>query len=421
MIGSRINPCKAATETFADSMDACLVKPAELLLTFNMGSTTLKVAAFERHAPAIPVFRLTVEIASGKSWGSGQVPPLLQAFDPHQDVSDIVALVVSHAAGRGQGVGVLAHRVVHGGRFTGPEWITDELLHELEDLETLCPLHQPPALEIIWHLRALWPELPQIAVFDTAFHGHLPALATTYALPAALRAQGVMVHGFHGISCQHVMHELQARQPALAAGRVLIAHLGQGASMTAVLQGKSVATSMGFSTLDGLPMGTRSGQLDPGILLYLLDLGWNKSRLTDLLYHQSGLFGLSGLSADMRELLESRSEAARFAVDYFCYRAARMVASLACAMEGLETIVFTGGVGEHQPLIRERICQRLAWLGVELDPAANLAGQDVLSRSESRCRVLMLPCDEESEISRQCADLLVLQPQGEPLRNAAAR
>ncbi|MCC2636734.1 MAG: acetate kinase [Moraxellaceae bacterium] len=419
MIGIQTTPGKAAAKTFADRMDACIARPAELLLTFNMGSTTLKVAAFEKHAPVIPVFRLTVEIASGKSWGSGNVPPLLRAFEPHQDVADIVALVVSHAATRGQVVNVLAHRVVHGGRFTGPEWITDELLHELEDLETLCPLHQPPALEIIWHLRALWPELPQIAVFDTAFHSHLPALATTYALPAELRAQGVMAHGFHGISCQHVLRELQVQQPELAAGRVLIAHLGQGASMTAVLQGRSVATSMGFSTLDGLPMGTRSGQLDPGILLYLLDLGWNKSRLTDLLYHQSGLLGLSGLSADMRELLESRSEAARFAVDYFCYRAARMAASLACAMEGLDTLVFTGGVGEHQPRIREKICERLAWMGVEIDLEANRAGKGALNRPESRCRVLVLPCDEEAEISRQCAGLQVQAPLAGPFPQAS--
>ncbi len=201
------------------------------------------------------------------------------------------------------------------------------------------------------------------------------------------------------------MRELQATQPLLAGGRVLIAHLGQGASMTAVHQGKSVATSMGFSTLDGLPMGTRAGQLDPGILLYLLDQGWNKSRLTDLLYHQSGLLGLSGLSADMRELLASPGEAARFAVDYFCYRAARMAASLACAMEGLDVLVFTGGVGEHQPLLRERICQRLGWMGVELDREANLAGEGMLSRPGSRCRILMLACDEEVEISLQCAGL----------------
>lgn len=392
-------------------MDACTTQPTELLLTFNMGSTTLKVAAFEVAAPAAPLFRLTVEVATGSTRGSGKVPPLLASFEPHQDVTDIVTLITSHAAQAGQVVSLLAHRIVHGGRFAGPQWLTDEVLQELEDLEPLCPLHQPPALEIIWHLRALWPELPQAAVFDTAFHLQQPALASSYALPGPLRAQGLVAHGFHGVSCEHVMRELQDHQPFLAGGRVLIAHLGQGASMTAVQQGRCVATSMGFSTLDGLPMGTRAGQIDPGVILYLLDQGWNKSRLTDLLYHQSGLLGLSGLSADMRELLDSRSESARFAVDYFCYRAARMAASLACAMEGLDTVVFTGGVGEHQPLVREKICQRLGWLGVELDAGANGAGRGDLSRPGSRCRVLLVPCDEEVEISRQCADLAVQHPQ----------
>lgn len=395
-------------------MDAPVSPATELLLTFNMGSTTLRVAAFERAAPAQPLFRLTVEIASGQAWGEGAVPPLLAGFEPQLDVTDVVALAVSHAACPGQTVGVVAHRVVHGGRFEGPQWVTDELLQELEGLEPLCPLHQPPALEVIWHLRALWPELPQLVVFDTAFHLHQPALATTYALPAPLRAQGIIAHGFHGISCQHALRALEAAQPALAGGRVLIAHLGHGASMTAVQQGRSVATSMGFSTLDGLPMGTRAGQLDPGILLYLLDLGWNKSRLTDLLYHQAGLLGLSGLSADIRELLASPADAARFAVDYFCYRAARMAASLACAMEGLDVLVFTGGVGERQPLIREKICQRLGWLGVTLDSAANLSGQGVISGAASRCRVLVLACDEESEMARQGAALPDGVPQARP-------
>lgn len=387
---------------------------AELLLTFNMGSTTLKVAAFSLSSPAQPLFRLTVEVASGHSRGEGQVPATLTSFEPHLDVTDIVTLVVSHAAGQGQRVAVMAHRIVHGGRFDAPQWATDDVLQELEDLEPLCPLHQPPALEIVWHLRALWPDLPQLVVFDTAFHLHQPALATTYALPAPLRAQGIIAHGFHGISCEYVMRVLRAQQGDIADGRVLIAHLGSGASMTAVRQGRSVATSMGFSTLDGLPMGTRAGQLDPGILLYLLDLGWNKSRLTDLLYHQSGLLGLSGISADMRELMASPGDAARFAIDYFCYRAARMAASLACAMEGLDALVFTGGVGEHQPLVREQICQRLGWLGVALDAPANRTGQLLISTPASRCRLLVIPCDEESEIARQATALLAREPQPVP-------
>ncbi|HEX4870574.1 MAG TPA: acetate kinase [Moraxellaceae bacterium] len=392
-------------------MDARTAPATELLLTFNMGSTTLKVAAFDRLAPATSLFRLSVDIASGQAWGEGAVPPLLAAFEPHLDVTDIVTLVASHAAAAGQRVGAIAHRVVHGGRFDAPQWVTDEVLQELEDLEPLCPLHQPPALEIIWHLRALWPELPQLVVFDTAFHLRQPALATTYALPAPLRAQGIIAHGFHGISCQHAMGELRVRHPELAGGRVLIAHLGHGASMTAVQHGQSVASSMGFSTLDGLPMGTRAGQLDPGIMLYLLDQGWNKSRLTDLLYHQSGLLGLSGLSADMRELLHSPSDSARFAVDYFCYRAARMAASLACAMEGLDALVFTGGVGEHQPQVREKICQRLGWLGVTLDPDANLTGRGAISAPASRCRVLVVACDEEREIARLGGELIAREPQ----------
>lgn len=386
----------------------------ELLLTFNIGSATLKVAAFAIGPPAPPLFRLHIELATGLVHGRGRVPPELQAFEPHPDLTDVVALVASHAAVPGERVAVAAHRVVHGGHHAGPTWITEELLQELEDLEILCPLHQPPALEIICHLRELWPELPQIAVFDTAFHRHQPAVANTYALPAALRAQGLSAYGFHGISCQHVLRELQQNHPALAGGRVLIAHLGQGASMTAVQQGRSVATSMGFSTLDGLPMGSRCGHLDPGVLLYLLENGWTRSRLTDLLYHQSGLLGLSGQSANMHELLQSRSEGAQFAVEYFCYHAARHAASLACAMGGLDTLVFTGGVGEHQPQIRDRICRHLGWLGVELDASANLVGHNVLSAPESRCRILVVAADEEGEISRQCEGMVAQVPQHLP-------
>lgn len=374
----------------------------DILLTFNKGSSSLKVAAYALCTPSLPLFRLSLELATGRTHTQGRVPEFLHGFEPHQDITDIVTLIACHAASPDQRLAAVAHRVVHGGSYREPQWLDEALINELEELEVLCPLHQPPALEIICHLRELWPELPQVAVFDTAFHRDQPALATSYALPAPLREQGISAYGFHGISCQHVMRMLQDEHPPLAEGRVLIAHLGHGASMTAVQGGRSIASSMGFSTLDGLPMGTRCGDLDPGVLLYLLERGWNKSRLIDLLYHQSGLLGLSGHSSDMRELLASKNEAARFAVDYFCYRAARTAASLATAMEGLETLVFTGGIGEHQPRIRERICQRLAWLGVEIDSEANLAGRHEMSRPGSRCRILVVPADEETEISRQC-------------------
>ena len=203
------------------------------------------------------------------------------------------------------------------------------------------------------------------------------------------------------------MRVLGERHAEYADGRVLVAHLGQAASITAVHHGSSVACSMGFSTLEGLPMGTRCGELDAGVLLYLMEKGWSKSRLTDLLYYQSGLLGLSGLSADMRELLASKAEAARFAVDYFCYRAARTAASLACAMEGVETLVFTGGIGEHQPLIREKICQRLRWMGVDIDSVANRNDQEVISTPASSCRIIAVPADEEGEMSLQYRNLLL--------------
>lgn len=377
----------------------------DLLLTFNMGSATLKVATFALAASGSARFRLTVELATGFTHGSGQVPDRLRAFEPNQDITELVALITSHAAGPDERVAAIAHRIMHGGHHRQPQVIDDKLLQELQDLEVLCPLHQPPALEAVCHLRELWPALPQLAVFDTSFHRHQPALATAYALPAALRVQGITAYGFYGISCQHVLRELRTHRSSLAGAKVLIAHLGQGASLTAVRNGVSVASSMGFSTLEGLPMGRRCGQVDPGILLYLMELGWSKSRLTDLLYHQSGLLGLSGLSDDLRVLLASNSEGALFAVDYFCDRAARLAASLSCAMEGLDVIVFTGGVGEHQATVREQICRRLGWMGVELDREANLKGLGMLSTPASRCRVLALPCDEEGEMSWQCAEL----------------
>lgn len=383
-----------------------------LLLTFNVGSSTFKVAAFSLNEPAKPLFRLNIELTTGFVHSSGLLPEALRNISSDYGIEDLATLITNHAAGEGQRVAVLAHRIVHGGRrYQGAQWINTEVLHELEKLEPLCPLHQPPALGVVNHLRLLWPDLPQLVVFDTAFHRRQPSLASSYALPEALRQQGIAAYGFHGISCQHVLRVLREQHSELAGGRVLIAHLGQGASLTAVHHGDSVACSMGFSTLDGLPMGTRCGELDAGVLLYLLEQGWTKSRLTDLLYHQSGLLGLSGISADMRDLLASKSPAARFAVDYFCYRAARVAASLTCAMEGLDTLVFTGGIGEQRPLIREKICRHLHWMGVEIDVAANLIGDTVISDAASSCRILVVAADEEREMSLQCHEQLLHENQ----------
>lgn len=375
----------------------------EVLIVFNVGSSTLKVQAARLADPAHPLFRLGIELATGITQVREGLPASFPVFTPAHTLEDMAMLVVSHAMESGLQVAGVLHRVVHGGRrHREAQWVSDELLQELQRLEMLCPLHQAPALELIHHLRSLWPALPQMAVFDTAFHRRQPALATTYALPAALRLQGIAAYGFHGISCQHVLRQLRTQHAGLADARVLVAHLGQGASLSAVHHGESVACSMGFSTLDGLPMGTRCGELDAGVLLYLMEMGWSKSRLTDLLYHQSGLLGLSGSSADMRQLLAGKTETERFAVDYFCYRAARLAASLACAMEGLDVLVFTGGIGEHQPAIRDKICQRLRWMGVAIDSDANLVGHGMVSLAASRCRILVVKSDEEGEMVQQC-------------------
>ncbi len=378
----------------------------DLLLALNVGSSSLKAAVYRLCDGAHPVFRYSVELGSGTCQTSGEVPAALRESPPGELLEDIVARLVSQAALPGQRVLAIVHRVVHGGHQRHPQRVTDKLLQELEKLESLCPLHQPLALELVHYLHQLWPELVQLLVFDTAFHQTQPDMARTYALPAPLRQQTMLAGGFHGISCQHVLRQLRREHPALAGARVLVAHLGQGASITAIHHGESVACSMGFSTLDGLPMGTRCGELDPGVLLWLLEQGWSKSRLTDLLYHQSGLLGLSGESADMRVLLASHSEAAAFAVDYFCYRAARMMASLACALQGVDAIVFTGGIGERQPRIREKICRQLEWMGVQVDSAANLVGHGAISSAASRCRLLVMAADEEREMCLQVQPLL---------------
>ncbi len=411
----------------------------DLLLTFNMGSFALRMAAWPLQATA-PRFRLHLEPASGLARVEGDFPADILSFTPHQGIDNIVTLVISCMRRQGLRIAACVHRIAHGGRkFHAPRWIDAALLHELGELEPLRPLHQPPALEIIHCLRKRWPELRHIAAFDTAFHDDQPALAATCALPAELRHRGITAYGFHGISCQHIMRELRQWQPARADGRVLIAHLGHSAGMTAVLDGKSIACSMGFSTLDGLPMATRCGQLDVGIVLYLLEQGWNHSRLTDLLYHRAGLLGLSGISGDMRELLHCKNDAADFAVDYFCYRAAREIASLAGAMEGLDVLVFTGGIGEHQPLIRKKIVDRLAWLGGNMDDTKNTAvpgtasthapqpstdastatpahtpkqAWHTISAPSSRFDILVIPADEERELGLLGRTLLAVPQNG---------
>ncbi|HEU5323457.1 MAG TPA: acetate/propionate family kinase [Methylomirabilota bacterium] len=296
----------------------------------------------------------------------------------------------------------VGHRVVHGGvRYAAPVAVDGEVLAALEALVPLAPLHQPGSLAPIRVLRARLPEVVQVACFDTAFHRGHPDVADRFAVPEALHREGVRRYGFHGLSYEAIVHALPAAAPALAGGRVVVAHLGHGASMCAIAAGRSVESTMGFSALDGLPMGTRCGQIDPGVLLYLLrDKGLGAAELERFLYHECGLKGLSGLSGDVRDLLASDAAPARLAVDYFVHRIARELGALSAVLGGLDGLVFTGGIGEHSAEIRARVCRRAAWLGLRLDEEANAAGGPRISAPDSAVSAWRLATDEEGVIAR---------------------
>jgi len=302
------------------------------------------------------------------------------------------------------GVGALAavgHRVVHGGsRFAAPVRVDQDVLRELEELVSLAPLHQPHNLAIIRAVAAREPDLPQVACFDTAFHRTMPEVAQRFALPRALHDAGIRRYGFHGLSYEYIARRLRDLDPAAAAGRVVVAHLGAGASLAALRAGKSVDTTMSFTALDGVPMGTRSGALDPGVLLYLLQQRrMSPERLTQLLYHESGLLGVSGISSDMRELEVSTDARAREAIELFVYRIAREVGALAAILGGLDALVFTAGIGENSPGIRRRVCNEMCWLGVTIDADHNAAHRAVISAPASAIKVMVIPTDEERMIA----------------------
>jgi acetate kinase len=297
----------------------------------------------------------------------------------------------------------LGHRVVHGGpEFSQPTLITSQVLTSLEKLIPLAPLHQPHNLVPIRIAADRLPGVPQVACFDTAFHSVQSELARAFALPRAITQRGVLRYGFHGLSYEYIASVLPQFDAKAAAGRVVVAHLGNGASMCAMRAGKSVATTMGFTAAEGLPMGTRSGSIDPGVILYLIDeLKLNARQIEKLVYQESGLLGVSGISSDMRTLLESPDPSAQFAVDLFIYRVGRELGSLAAAIGGLDALVFTGGIGEHAAVIRQEICLDASWLGVELDAAANNAGGLRINTESSRVSVLVIPTNEELMIARQ--------------------
>lgn len=305
----------------------------------------------------------------------------------------------------------VGHRIVHGGPdYSGPVALTDDVTARLEALVPLAPLHQPRCLAPIRIIKAIKPELTQIACFDTAFHHGMVPPANRFAIPRRFEARGIRRYGFHGLSFEYVAGRLADIAPELAASRTVIAHLGNGASLCALREGRSIDTTMGLTPLDGLVMGTRSGTIDPGVLLYLQQHdGMSAEEVQHLLYHQSGLLGVSGISADMRALLASREAAAREAVELFTLRAAQEVAAMATTLGGLECMIFTGGIGEHAKEIRGAIGERLRWLGVRLDVGANDAGHERINADNSAVDVLVIPTNEELTIARHCVRVLGAQ------------
>lgn len=301
----------------------------------------------------------------------------------------------------------VGHRVVHGGAaYDKPTFIDQGVVNRLEELTSLAPLHQPYNLAPIRSLLAKFPDLPQVACFDTAFHRNHGKVADYFAIPQRLYDEGVRRYGFHGLSYEYIASVLPERAPDIAKGRVIVAHLGSGASMCALSAGRSVESTLGFTALDGLPMGTRPGQLDPGVVLYLLTTkGMSPEEVQNFLYRECGLKGLSGVSNDMRELLNSDNPGAKFAIDYFVYRAALNVGLLAAALEGLDGFVFTAGIGENSSAIRKRIIEKLGWLGVQLDPAEN-ANQSVKISGPGGVPVYVIPTDEELMIAKHTLSML---------------
>jgi acetate kinase len=306
----------------------------------------------------------------------------------------------------------VGHRVVHGGPdYDRPVVVDEAVLKRLEQYNSLAPLHQPNNLAAIKLVMARRPELVQAACFDTAFHRSHNAIADHYAIPESYYQEGVRRYGFHGLSYEYIAGRLREIAPDIAGGRVIVAHLGSGASMCALAGGQSIESTMGFTALDGLPMGTRPGQIDPGVLLYLVgEKQMTPAALEHLLYYESGLKGLSGVSNDMRELEASTAPGAALAIDHFVYRIALNAGMLAAALGGLDAFVFTAGIGENSPLIRERVAQRLAWLGITLDPSANAAGQTLISQPGSRTRLYVVPTNEELMIARHTLALLTRAP-----------
>lgn len=379
------------------------------VVSLNSGSSSIKFALFTLDDTGAPVLA-----AGGKIERIGTAPHLVartadgallleRDWPADRDHAALLADLFAWGAERLGEHAVLGigHRVVHGGTaFVAPQRVDDAMLAALDALCPLAPLHQPHNLAAIRAIAALRPDLPQVACFDTAFHDDRPALATRFALPRKFHEMGIRRYGFHGLSYEYVARQLARIDPALAEGRVIVGHLGNGASLCAMHGGRSVDTTMGFTALDGLMMGTRCGTIDPGVVLHLqTQLGMSAGEVEDLLYRRSGLLGVSGISGDMRTLSASDDPAADEAIDLFAWRAAREAGGLIASLGGLDDLVFTAGIGEHHADVRARICRRLAWAGVAIDAQANARNAPLISTGDSAIAVRVMPTDEERMIA----------------------
>jgi acetate kinase len=389
----------------------------DAIVVLNAGSSSIKFSLFAlREAKLVPALRGQIEgiytmprfvskdedgvIVGERTWPEG-------TRLGHEGALDQLVAHLREEVAQYRLIGV-GHRVVQGGMdYPAPVRVDADVLAALERFVPLMPLHQPHNLAPIRRLLERLPELPQVACFDTSFHRTAPEVAQMFALPAELHIAGVRRYGFHGLSYEYIASVLPDYDPAAAAGRTVVLHLGNGASICALAGGQSVATTMGFTGVEGLPMGTRSGSLDPGVLLYLMDQrGMDARAIERLIYTQSGLLGVSGISGDMRTLLASDAPRAHLAVGLFLYRIRRELGSLAAALGGLDAIVFTAGIGEHAAPIREGVCRDAGWLGVELDPEANRRGGPCISAPGSRVRAWVIPTNEELMIARHTQRLL---------------
>jgi acetate kinase len=396
------------------------IADARRLLTINTGSSSLKAALYRlrEDTTETPELRAEASRIGGPGGGMRLTDERGEILDERQDDLPDHSAALDALMRRLRDLGLdrddllvaVGHRIVHGGdRHREPQRVTPWVVADLRALVPIDPNHLPQAIEAIEAVGRAYPEVPQVACFDTAFHSRMPRVARLYALPSRLAEEGIIRYGFHGLSYEYVMEELRSLEPEAYDGRVVVAHLGNGASMAAVKEGVGVDTTMGFTPTGGLVMGTRSGDLDPSVPLFLLEeRGLTPTEVSDLLNKQAGLLGVSGTSADMRDLLDREPEDRRAAeaVALFCYQAKKFLGALAAALGGLDALVFTGGIGEHSATVRERVCEGLEFLGIRLDTNRNAAHSSVISSEDAAVSVRVVPTDEDLMVARHTRRLI---------------